>query len=118
MQMAKLTLTFFDATRGVAIPNIDVEIQKIHDGNWQTIAAMVSDLKGDVNVTAEDADGDLSGYYEATAHIGSYFLSAGYALPTLKFIDVVPIRFGIAEAEADTTLVISVTPYGYSFLAK
>lgn len=116
--MAKLTLNFFDATRGVAIPNIDVEIQKIHDGNWQTIADMVTDLQGDIDVIVEDADGDLTGYYEATAHIGSYFLSAGYALPTLKFIDVIPIRFGIAEAEADTTISISVTPYGYSFLAK
>ena len=116
--MAKLTLNFFDATRGVAIPNIDVEIQKIHDGNWKIIAEMVSDLKGDVAVGAEDVDGDLSGYYEATAHIGSYFLSAGYALPTLKLIDVIPVRFGIAEAEADTTISISVTPYGYSFLAK
>jgi len=116
--MAKLTLNFFDVTRGVAIANIDVEIQKIHDGNWKTIAEMVSDLKGDVAVDAGDVAGDLSGYYEATAHIGSYFLSAGYDLPTLKFVDVIPVRFGIAEAEADTTINISVTPYGYSFLAK
>ena len=69
--MAKLTLNLFDATRGVAIPNVEVDIQKIHDGNWQTIAEMVSDLKGDITVNAEDADGDLSGYYEATARIGS-----------------------------------------------
>ncbi len=116
--MAKLTLTFFDATRGVAIPNVDVEVQKIHDGNWQTIAEMVSDLNGDISVIAEDANGDLSGYYEVTAHIGSYFLTAGYALPTLKFIDVIPIRFGISDADADTTISISITPYGYSFLAK
>lgn len=116
--MAKLTLNFFDATRGVAIPNIDVTIQKIHDGNWQTIADMVSDLQGDITVVAADASGDLSGYYEATAHIGSYFLGAGYALPTLKFIDVIPIRFGISDADADTVITISVTPYGYCFLAK
>ena len=116
--MAKLTLSFFDATRGVAIPNVDIEVQKIHDGNWQTIAEMVSDLNGEITVISEDANGDLSGYYEATAHIGSYFLTAGYALPTLKFIDVIPIRFGISDADADTTISISVTPYGYSFLAK
>ena len=116
--MAQLTLNLFDATRGVSIANVEVEVQKIHDGNWRTIAEMVSDLKGDISIIADDVDGDFSGYYEATAHIGSYFLKAGYALPTLKFIDVIPIRFGIADADADTTITISLTPYGYSFLSK
>lgn len=116
--MAQLTLNFFDATRGVAITNADVEIQKIHGGNWQTVANMVSDLKGEVSVMQKDVDGDLSGYYEATANIGSYFQSAGYALPTLKFIDVIPIRFGISEADAITTITISLTPYGYTFLSQ
>jgi 5-hydroxyisourate hydrolase len=114
--MAKLTLNFFDTTRGVAIPNIDVEVQKIRDGNWQTLAELNSDIHGDVTIS--DSEGDLSGYYEAIARIGNYFLDAGYALPTLKFVDVLPIRFGIAEAEADTTITISLTPYGYSFQAK
>ncbi len=116
--MALLTLTFFDATRGVAIPDIGIEIQKINDGNWQTVAEMVSDLKGSITVIPEDTNGDLSGYYEATAHIGGYFLNAGYGLPTLKFIDVIPIRFGVADAESNTEISISVTPYGYSFLAR
>lgn len=118
MPMAQLTLNLFDATRGVAIANVDFEIQKIYDGSWRTVAELVSDLNGDVSLVSEDVEGDLSGYYEATIHVGSYFLSAGYALPTLKFIDVVPIRFGISEADADTAITVSVTPYGYSFLAK
>ena len=116
--MAQLTLNFFDTTRGVAIPNIDVEVQKIHDGNWQTLAELNSDIKGDITIDSDDASGDLSGYYEATARVGNYFLDAGYALPTLKFVDVMPIRFGISDADADTTITIALTPYGYSFQAK
>jgi len=115
--MAQLTLNFYDATRGVVIPNIDIEVQKMSDGNWQTIAELNSDLQGDATISDSDANGDLSGYYEATARIGSYFLDAGYSLPTLKFVDVMPIRFGISDADADTTITISLTPYGYSFLA-
>ena len=116
--MAMLTLNFLDATRGVAITGIDVEVHKIHDGNWQTIAEMTTDLAGNVSVTTEDVDNDLSGYYEVIAQIGGYFLNAGYALPTLKFIDVIPVRFGIADTDADTTITISLTPYGYTFLGK
>lgn len=116
--MPQLTLNFHDATRGVVIPGIEVEIQKIHDGSWKILAQLNSDLKGEVSISDDDADGDLSGYYEATARIGAYFLEAGYILPTLKFIDVLPIRFGVSESDVDTNLSISITPYGYSLQAS
>lgn len=116
--MAQLTLNFFDSTRGVAIPDIEVEVQKMHDGSWQMLAQFSSGLKGDITISAAEAEGDLSGYYEATARIGNYFMDAGYVLPTLKFIDVVPIRFGISDPDADTTITIAITPYGYSFQAR
>jgi len=116
--MALLTLSFHDATRGVAIPGIDVEIQKIEEGSWKVLAQLNSNIGGEISINAADADDDLSGYYEATARIGNYFLDAGYVLPTLKFIDVLPIRFGVFDAESDTKLSISVTPYGYSLQAS
>lgn len=114
--MAKLTLNFIDTTRGIAIPNIDIEVQKIRDGSWQALAESNTDVNG--NIAIKDPEGDMSGYYEATAHLGDYFVDAGYSLPKLKFVDVLPIRFGIAEPDDDTTITIAVTPYGYSFQAK
>ncbi len=113
--MAKLILTFFDTSRGVAMPGIDVELQKIFDGSWKIQSQLHTDINGNVEVLPDDVEDDLSGYYEATARIGNYFLTAGYVLPTLKFIDVVPIRFGISDPEVDTHIQISVSPYGYSF---
>lgn len=114
--MAQLTLNFIDTVRGVAIPNIDVEVQKIRDGSWQALSDANSDINGNVAVT--DPEGDMSGYYEAIVRLGDYFVDAGYNLPNLKFVDVLPIRFGIAEPDDDTTITIAVTPYGYSFQAK
>ena len=115
--MAKLTLKFVDATRGVSIPGMDVEIQKIYDGLWEMVSQHNSDVGGEIEVAPEDTKGDISGYYEAVAHVGNYFLEAGYALPTLKFIDVLPIRFGISDPEANKVIQIGITPYGYSFLS-
>jgi len=116
--MAKLTLNFHDAARGVAIPGIDVEIQKIYAGSWKVLAQLSSDVNGDIAISAIDADDDLSGYYEATARIGNYFLDAGYVLPTLKFIDVLPIRFGVPDADTSVKLAVLITPYGYSLQAS
>jgi len=113
--MVQLTLSFFDTIRGIAISDIDVEFQKIHDGKWQVLAQMTTDSDGNVSLTEDDFGEDVTGYYEATARVGSYFLGAGYVLPTLKFIDVVPLRFGLSDSDASTRINISVTPYGYSF---
>jgi len=114
--MAQLTLNFLDTTRGVAITGIDVEVQRISDGRWEIVAQLNTDIAGNIEITSEDTDGDLSGYYEITANIGNYFLEAGYVLPTLKFIDVLPIRFGISEPDEARTIQIGITPFGYSFL--
>ena len=114
--MAKLTLKFVDATRGVPIPGMDVEIQKIFDGNWEMISQHNSDVGGEIEVSEEDTSGDISGYYEAVTHVGNCFLEAGYALPALKFIDVLPIRFCIIERLDMLFSGIRITPYGYSFL--
>ncbi|MCF6273619.1 MAG: hydroxyisourate hydrolase [Rhodobacteraceae bacterium] len=116
--MAQLTLSFFDNTRGTPISGIDIELQKVHEGKWRVLSQLSTGIDGKVSISESEANDDLSGYYEATARIGSYFLDAGYVLPTLKFIDVVPIRFGIPEAGTDTTLTISVTPFGYSLQAS
>lgn len=113
-----LNLTFFDTTRGCAIPNVDVEILKISEGTWQSIAEHVTNINGAVSIIAADVGDDFSGYYEVIAQIGNYFLNSGYALPTLKFIDALPIRFGIAEPDGTTDITIFITPYGYSFQSR
>lgn len=114
--MAQLSLKFIDSTLGVAISDINVEIQKIFEGSWKVIAEHNTDEDGQIIIEDVDvAGGDLSGYYEITARIGSYFSEAGYVLPTLKIIDVLPIRLGVSEPDDNKSICIAVTPYGYSF---
>ena len=51
------------------------------------------------------------GQYELSLHVGDYFRSRGGAEPTL--LDVVPVRFQLAEAEGHYHVPVEVSPDGY-----
>lgn len=43
------------------------------------------------------------GIYDLTFHVGDYFASQGLVLPSPALLDVVPVRFRIADAQATIT---------------
>ena len=52
--------------------------------------------------------------YELHFHVGAYFRAKGHRLADPAFLDVVPIRFGVAEPEAHYHVPLLVTPWTYS----
>jgi 5-hydroxyisourate hydrolase len=54
-----------------------------------------------------------NGQYELTFHVGDYFRANGVALSDPAFLDVIPLRFSIAE-DAHYHVPLLVSPYGYS----
>ena len=54
------------------------------------------------------------GQYELRFHAGDYLRAGGTALPEPAFLDVIPIRFGIADAGAHYHVPLLLSPYGYS----
>ncbi|WP_028747025.1 hydroxyisourate hydrolase [Rhizobium mesoamericanum] len=54
------------------------------------------------------------GTYELLFHAGDYLRAAGIALPQPAFLDLVPIRFGIADVTAHYHVPLLISPYGYS----
>jgi 2-oxo-4-hydroxy-4-carboxy-5-ureidoimidazoline decarboxylase len=54
------------------------------------------------------------GNYELRFHIGEYFAKRNANLPQPAFLDVVPIRFAIAEPEGHYHVPLLVTPWSYS----
>ena len=54
------------------------------------------------------------GAYELVFEVAAYFRAAGVALSDPPFLDVVPIRFGIADASAHYHVPLLISPYGHS----
>ena len=54
------------------------------------------------------------GTYELTFALGAYFRSLGTPMPEPAFLDVVPIRFGIADAAGHYHVPLLASPWSYS----
>ena len=54
------------------------------------------------------------GTYELVFHIGDYFRGCGVTRDGRPFLDVVPVRFGIAEPEGHYHVPLVATPWSYS----
>ena len=54
------------------------------------------------------------GSYEIAFHIGAYFAAQGTPTSRPPFLDVVPIRFAIAEPEAHYHVPLLASPWAYS----
>ena len=60
------------------------------------------------------AEADFAtGVYELVFHVGAYLEATGQAGEAPKFLDVVPLRFGMAE-ETHYHVPLLLSPYGYS----
>ncbi|MEK1895155.1 MAG: hydroxyisourate hydrolase [Rhizobium sp.] len=59
-------------------------------------------------------DSFRAGTYELLFHAGDYLRALGVALPHPAFLDLVPIRFGIADVTAHYHVPLLISPYGYS----
>ena len=56
----------------------------------------------------------LVGSYELVFAVGTYFSSWKLSLPEPPFLDLVPVRFGIADAGVHYHVPLLVSPWAYS----
>jgi 5-hydroxyisourate hydrolase len=54
------------------------------------------------------------GTYELRFHVADYFAAAGVPMATPAFLDIVPVRFSIADPSANYHVPLLVSPWSYS----
>lgn len=104
-----LTTHVLDVAQGR--PARDVGIELWRDG--MRIAATVTNGDGRTDAPLVAPGALEAGVYELRFAVGAYFASGGSAGDP-PFLDVVPVRFGIADAGADHHVPLLVTPWSYS----
>ena len=55
-----------------------------------------------------------TGQYEIIFFVGDYFAAKSANLPKIRFLDKVPVRFGIADAGAGYHVPLLCSPWSYS----
>ena len=109
-----LSTHVLDAARGVPAAGMRVDLWRI-DGEARVRVLSVrtnADGRTDAPVIPE---GELVvGVYELVFHAGDYLEAAGIAGETPRFLDLIPLRFGISDPEAHYHVPLLLAPYSYS----
>jgi 5-hydroxyisourate hydrolase len=107
--MGKLTTHVLDTARGCPAKGLKLEL-------WRDDTRLKSvTTNGDGRVDGSILEGSAftSGTYELRFFAGEYLRAHG-KLPEPLFLDVIPIRFGIADANQHFHVPLLLSPFGYS----
>ena len=112
--MGKLTTHVLDTAHGRPGAGLVLDLHRIVDGARQPLGRRVTNADGRCDAPLLEGDAFVPGIYELDFHAGDYFVALGMALPQPRFLDVVTLRFGIADAAAHYHVPLLVSPYAYS----
>jgi 5-hydroxyisourate hydrolase len=114
-QTGRLTTHVLDTTSGKPARGVTVTLFAI-DASGARRLIKSTQTNGDGRCDAPFLSGAemAIGAYELVFEVAAYFRAAGVALSDPPFLDVVPIRFGIADASAHYHVPLLISPYGYS----
>ena len=114
-QTGRLTTHVLDTASGKPAQGVTVSLFAIEASGGRRLLKSTQ-TNGDGRCDAPFLSGAQMavGAYELVFEVAAYFRAAGVALSDPPFLDVVPIRFGIADASAHYHVPLLISPYGYS----
>lgn len=112
--MGKLTTHVLDTAHGCPGSGIQIELYRREGSVRQRLGEFCTNADGRCDGPLL-ADAALTvGCYELDFQVGDYFAGRGVVLPQPRFLDVVTLRFGVADTQAHYHVPLLVSPYSYS----
>jgi 5-hydroxyisourate hydrolase len=107
--MGKLTTHVLDTALGKPAAGLRIEV-------WQgeLVKSVVTNADGRADAPLLEGADFISGQYELQFYAGDYLRSLGYHFAEPLFLDIIPIRFGIADASQHFHVPLLLSPFGYS----
>ena len=109
-----LTTHVLDTARGCPAAGLRIVLYRLSGDQRAQIIEMVTNADGRTDSPILPADTFATGSYELVFHAGDYLRASGQAVEDPLFLDQVPIRFGMADAQAHYHVPLLLSPYGYS----
>jgi 5-hydroxyisourate hydrolase len=109
----KLTTHVLDLVAGRPAAAMKIELRRVSPRPG-LIKTVVTNLDGRTEVPLLMAPELTPGSYELAFHVAEYFTSKNYPSASVPFLDIVPIRFGVSDANASYHVPLLVTPWSYN----
>lgn len=113
--MAGLTTHVLDTVHGRPAGGVRIELFELGvAGERARVAETRTNADGRTDAPLIAGDKARIGRFELLFYIGDYFRGAGVAAADPPFLDVVPIRFSVADVSAHYHVPLVATPWSYS----
>jgi 5-hydroxyisourate hydrolase len=113
--LAGVTTHVLDVTSGRPAEGVRVELYELADGSQRKlIAHVVTNADGRTDKPLMTAEQARAGRFELVFHVGDFFRGQGAKLGEPPFLDIIPIRFGVADPKAHYHVPLLVSPWSYS----
>lgn len=107
-----LTTHVLDTARGCPAEGLKIELFRL-DSERRLLKTLVTNDDGRTDEQILPSADFETGEYELVFHAGAYLDAIGIPPERPRFLDVVPIRFGMSEA-AHYHVPLLLSPFGYS----
>jgi 5-hydroxyisourate hydrolase len=112
----RLTTHVLDTMHGIPAANVVITLWRVHmvSNNLELLKTVHTNADGRTNEPLLEGDELTAGWYELHFAIGDYFATRSETTPLIPFLDSVPVRFGIGDAQAHYHVPLLTSPWAYS----
>lgn len=114
MTTGYLTTHVLDTARGLPGAGIKIALYRVSGNSHRKIAEAVTNEDGRTDSPILPAGKMKAGTYELIFFCGDYIEAQGLSTDEIKFLDQIPIRFGVTDEAAHYHVPLLLSPYGYS----
>jgi 5-hydroxyisourate hydrolase len=110
-----LTTHVLDTALGTPAKGVMIDVFRINDEVREYLKTVRTNADGRIDGgPILSGEALRKGIYEMVFHTGAYLKFTGQKLPDLLFLDLIPIRFGIADPAGHYHVPLLLSPFGYS----
>lgn len=109
-----LTTHVLDTARGCPAAGLTIVLYRVSGNSHRKLVEMKTNSDGRTDSPILPQDKFKTGSYELVFFAGDYLRATGQGGEEPLFLDQVPIRFGMSDAEAHYHVPLLLSPYGFS----
>lgn len=109
-----LTTHVLDTAKGCPAAGLKITLFRIDGDTRKELVEMVTNDDGRTDSPILPTATFETGVYELIFHAGDYLRASGQATEEPLFLDQVPIRFGMSDADAHYHVPLLLSPFGFS----
>lgn len=109
-----LTTHVLDTARGLPAAGMKIALYRVSGNSHKKIAEAVTNADGRTDAPILPSEKFTPGTYELVFFAGAYLDATGALPESPRFLDEIPIRFGISDVAAHYHVPLLLSPFGYS----